>query len=80
MEVGALSRIEKSERSCDVMDHGDACEILATSQELDTLIVLYMKFQLSTRTECTCNFYYKLKNSATIQLSYILYIHFEFVL
>lgn len=52
MEVDALSRIENlREKLYDVMDHGDGCEILATSQELDTLIVLYMKLQLSTRTE-----------------------------
>lgn len=52
MEVDALSRIENlREKLYNVMDHGDGCEILATSQELDTLIVLYMKLQLSTRTE-----------------------------
>ncbi|WP_010248284.1 aspartyl-phosphate phosphatase Spo0E family protein [Acetivibrio cellulolyticus] len=46
-----MSRIENlREQLHNVMDCGDDCEILATSQELDTLIVLYMKLQLSTRS------------------------------
>lgn len=52
MEVDALTRIENlREKLYNVMDHGDGGEILATSQELDTLIVLYMKLQLSTRVD-----------------------------
>ncbi|OPZ94972.1 MAG: Spo0E like sporulation regulatory protein [Firmicutes bacterium ADurb.Bin419] len=45
-----MSKIENlREKLHNIMDHGDDCEILATSQELDTLIVLYMKLQLDTR-------------------------------
>ncbi|AEV69618.1 aspartyl-phosphate phosphatase Spo0E family protein [Acetivibrio clariflavus] len=47
-----MTKIENlREKLHNVMDHGDGCEILAISQELDDLIVLYMKLQLSTRTD-----------------------------